>query len=104
MSANAHSTPPPLDSATAVRVPEHVVFRSFAHETVVLNLQTGTYHGLNSTAGRMLEALQRHPVIGEAAATVAGEYGQDATTVEADLRELCQGLLDRGLLAVQPDE
>jgi hypothetical protein len=104
MSTDSHSAPPPLDSATAVRVPENVVFRSFAQETVVLNLQTGTYHGLNATAGRMLEALQRHPVIAEAASIVAAEYGQDPTTVEADLRELCEGLLARGLLAVQPSE
>ncbi len=104
MSTDSDSAEPPLTSASAVRVPEHVVFRGFAQETVVLNLQTGTYHGLNSTAGRMLEALQRHPVIAEAAATVAQEYGQDAAMVEVDLRELCEGLRSRGLLAVHADE
>jgi Coenzyme PQQ synthesis protein D (PqqD) len=102
MSTDSDSAAQQLTTATAVHVPEHVVFRSFAQETVMLNLQTGTYHGLNSSAGRMLEALQRHPVIGEAAATVAEEYGQDTAIVEVDLRELCQGLLARGLLAVQP--
>ncbi len=102
MSTDSDSAIPQLTAATAVRIPEHVVFRSFAAETVVLNLQTGTYHGLNSSAGRMLEALQRHPVIAEAATTVAEEYGQDTAIVEADLRELCEGLLARGLLVVQP--
>jgi len=40
-----------------LRLPEHVVHRSFVAETVVLNLQTGRYHGLNPVGGRMLDAL-----------------------------------------------
>ena len=41
--------------ASKVTRPQHVVYRSFPSETVVLNLQTGSYHGLNATAGRMLD-------------------------------------------------
>ena len=41
-----------------VTVPQHVVYRSFPTETVVLNLNTGKYHGLNATAGRMLDELE----------------------------------------------
>ena len=98
------SAPQPLPSNSAVQIPEHVVFRSFAQETVMLNLQTGTYHGLNPTAGAMLEALQSKPVIAEAAAAVAQRYGQDIVVVESDLQELCEGLVDRGLLTVQPSD
>ena len=29
-----------------LRVPEHVVYRSFGEETVVVNLRSGKYHGL----------------------------------------------------------
>ena len=42
-------------------VPDHVVYREFVNETVVLNLETGTYHGLNPSGGRMLEALGSAP-------------------------------------------
>ena len=38
-------------------VPEHVVYREFVQETVILNLETGTYHGLNPSGGKMLETL-----------------------------------------------
>ena len=41
-----------------VSIAPHVVYRSFATETVILNLQTGRYHGLNKTGGRMLELLE----------------------------------------------
>ena len=45
----------------SVRIPKHVVFRSFGSETVLLNLSTGQYHGLRGTGGRMLEVLAEIP-------------------------------------------
>ena len=59
-----------LDAAT-IRVPHHVVYRDFVSETVVLNLQTGCYHGLNPTAGRMLTVLDQVGSLQEAAALLA---------------------------------
>ena len=93
----------PITAISAVQVPAHVVFRAFAAETIVLNLQTGIYHGLNPTAGLMLETLQRHEVIADAAAVVAKHYGQELESVQADMLVLCSGLVERGLLAVKPD-
>jgi hypothetical protein len=81
-----------------VKVPQSVVFRSFPTETVVLNLQTGKYHGLNPSAGKMLQALTEAGSVREAAAAVAAEYDAPAATVEADVCDLCQSLLDRGLV------
>ena len=85
----------PLSPHSAVLVPEHVVVRSFPGETIMLNLQTGVYHGLNPTAGRMLETLERHAVIGDAAAVVAEQYGREEPSVLADLLTLCSALLER---------
>jgi len=81
-----------------VKVPQSVVFRSFPTETVVLNLQTGKYHGLNPSAGKMLQALTEAASVREAAAAVAAEYEAPAATIEADICDLCQNLLDRGLV------
>lgn len=81
-----------------VKVPQSVVFRSFPTETVVLNLQTGKYHGLNPTAGRMLQALTESDSVGAAAVAVAAEYDCEAGTIEEDICDLCQNLLDRGLI------
>ncbi len=81
-----------------VKVPQHVVYRSFPAETVVLNLETGRYHGLNATAGSMLEALERAVCIRDAAAELAARYEKDLSVVEQDLCELCQSLLERGLI------
>jgi hypothetical protein len=81
-----------------VRVPQHVVYRSFPAETVVLNLETGKYHGLNATAGRMIEALEQAACVREAAAALSESYEQDQSVIERDLCELCQSLLERGLV------
>ena len=94
---------PTLSAASAVEIPQHVVFRAFAAETIMLNLQTGTYHGLNPTAGKMLETLQQHEVIGAAAEVVTSHYAADARVVESDMLTLCSGLIKRGLMALKAD-
>ncbi len=81
-----------------IAVPEHVAYRSFSSETVVLNLQTGRYHGLNPTAGTMLETLERVACVRDAAAVVAEQYAQPPAIVERDMRALCDALLARGLI------
>jgi hypothetical protein len=83
-----------------VRVPDHVVYRTFVEETVVLNLETGTYHGLNPTAGRMLEVLEKASDVETAARELAEEYGRPVETISDDLVEFCEGLLARGLIDV----
>jgi len=88
---------------TFARIPEHVAYRSFAAETVVLNLQTGKYHGLNPTAGRMLELLERGLSLEATAGTVAQEYRCSTDDVERDLCVLCSDLSARGLIELYRD-
>jgi len=84
--------------ASSMRLPEHVVHRAFAAETVVLNLDTGKYHGLNPVAGRMLAVLEQVGTVQDAARQLAVEYDQPLDTIEEDLCELCRDLLQRGLI------
>jgi hypothetical protein len=81
-------------------LPEHVVFRTFDAETVVLNLESGQYHGLNATAGRMLELLGENGSIDATAAAAAAEFGQPVDRIASDLTGLCAELVERGLLEV----
>jgi hypothetical protein len=97
-------TPDPLITdpdtllSACLRLPQHVVHRGFVAETVVLNLTTGKYHGLNPVGGRMLEVVNEAPTVRDAAEVITEEYGQDPGAVEADLVAFCRDLLDRGLL------
>ena len=83
-----------------LRLPEHVVHRSFISETVLLNLQTGNYHGLNPVGGVMLETVNEAPSVRQRSRPVADKYNQDPAVVEPDLLALCQGLVERGLMEV----
>ncbi len=79
-------------------IPDNVVHRAFAEQVVLLNLETGKYHGLNPTAGAMLDALGQAEDVRAAAAIVAAELDHPQVEVEQDLAVLCEQLLDRGLL------
>jgi hypothetical protein len=94
-----------VTSISTVRLPKHVVYRAFVYETVVLNLETGKYHGLNPVAGRMLELLDRNGSVEDTAERLAAEYGQPQEEVAADLLAFCSDLIDRGLIELsnEPD-
>ena len=84
-------------------VPDHVVYREFVNETVVLNLETGTYHGLNPSGGKMLETLGHAPTVRDAAVTLAAYYDRPLAEIEEDLHEFCLGLQNRGLIELAHD-
>jgi hypothetical protein len=85
-------------------VPGHVVHRRFVNETVVLNLETGQYHGLNPVGGLMLEALARHGTVRDAVPCLAEEFeGVSPSQIERDLHDFCSDLLARGLIEVDPN-
>ncbi len=88
-------------SVAAVSVPDHVVYRRFPSETVVLNLHTGTYHGLNATAGRMLEVLDDVHDVSRAIGVLGAELDCPASQLQRDVHDLCDALLARGLLSVE---
>ena len=97
----------PVDASTilnsAVGVPPHVVYRAFARETVILNLQTGKYHGVNTIGARMLDVLQKAPTAREAAAQLAEEYDRPLEEIERDLSAFCSDLAQRGLVELKHD-
>ncbi len=99
----AHEATGPQDLLGArVTIPQTVVYRTFPHETVVLNLETGLYHGINPTGGRMLEALAELGLVKDAAQALSVEFEVPLPELQQDLSEFCTGLASRGLLVIQP--
>ena len=80
------------------RTPDHVVYRTFVAETVVLNLNTGKYHGVNPTGGHMLEVLDKVGSVEQAATLLAQEYGRPLEEIQEDLSQFCSDLEQRGLI------
>jgi hypothetical protein len=85
---------------TTVRIPSHVVSRAFATETVVLNLETGLYHSLNPTGGRMLEVLGEVGLVQAAIEKLAAEYDRPVDAMTRDLCEFCLALAEQGLIQI----
>ena len=94
------TVPAILDST--VRIPPHVVSRAFAAETVVLNLETGKYHGLNPSGARMLETATGARSIRDAARELAHIYDRDDEEMQQDLIAFLTDLQERGLVEIVP--
>src|SRR5436190_23926192 len=85
-------------------VPEHVVHRTFEAETLLLNLDTGQYHGLNETGGRMLELLETTDGrVRAAIEQLAQGYDVAFADIAPDFTCLCSGRETRGLILVARD-
>jgi Coenzyme PQQ synthesis protein D (PqqD) len=100
MATNDVTTPESILNAV-VRVPETTVYRAFVAETVVLNLETGLYHGLNPTAGRMLELLDELGSVKETLDRLVKEYDAPRDQLEQDLAGFCQDLVSRKLVQIE---
>lgn len=96
MSTNAYAVV--LDAT--VHIPNHVVYRSFVQETVVLNLETGRYHGLNRTAGTMLSALEATGSIRGALESLSASFPDAGEQLEHDLVRFCDDARQRGIIEV----
>ena len=85
-------------------VPQHVVFRGFAQETVLLNIGSGQYHGLDRIGGRFFEVATSSRDLRAASHALAAEYGQQLDRIEQDLAAFCADLRDRGLIELRSPE
>ena len=90
-------------SSTRFAVPDHVLVRDVGGESVLLNLQSETYFGLDETGTRMWAALTRYPSLEEACRALVAEYEVDPHRLERDLANLAECLVEKGLLALAGD-
>lgn len=84
-------------------VPDHVLVRELGGESVLLNLDSETYFGLDETGTRFWQALTSYPSLEEACRALVAEYEVDARRLERDLADLAERLVERGLLALAGD-
>jgi len=89
-----------LTLVDSVSVPEGVVSRELDGETVLLNLDTGIYFGLDAVATDMWRAMHSTKALGEAVETVRAQYAADPVVLRDDLLRLANRMLTKGLLQV----
>jgi coenzyme PQQ synthesis protein D (PqqD) len=83
-------------------VPSHVLVRFLEDESVLLNLETERYFGLDATGTRMWKAVTAAPEIKAAYEELLREYDVDPELLRSNLTELLGQLEGNGLLEVHP--
>jgi len=83
-------------------VPSHVLVRFLEGESVLLNLETERYFGLDRTGTRMWKAVTAAPEIRVAFEELLHEYDVDPELLRSNLTELLGQLQANGLLEVRP--
>jgi len=81
-----------------VRLADHVAARRFEREFVLLNLETGQYHGLDETGALFLQALEDTEDTEQAVRALAASTGVAADRLGLDLRTFCDDLAERNLI------
>lgn len=86
--------------AQRVLIPDSVMFRELEGESVILDLDSDSYFGLDQIGTKMWQALTEADSIQAAYDVLLEEYEVEADTLRADLSELLDTLLARGLIEV----
>ena len=87
-----------------VQVPPGVIVRQVADESVILNLETEHYFGLDPVGRRVLEALTDSRDVRSAVATLIREFEVDEPTLQRDVIDLVTDLEEHGLVTLSGTE
>jgi hypothetical protein len=85
-----------------VSAPAHVLVRFLDRESVLLNLETEQYFGLDETGTRMWQLLTASPDIDAAYQELLAEYDVEPDFLRDNLTELLGRLVENGLLRLLP--
>ena len=80
-------------------VPKHVMARAVGDEYVILDLEKGTYYGLDAVGARVWSLLAEGMSLGDVCSRVVDEYDVALEQAQADVASLVNALRSRGLLA-----
>jgi hypothetical protein len=81
-----------------VRVPDEVLISNLQEESVILNVDSERYYGLDDVGTRFLSVLNTSDSIEAAYELLRHEYDVDAHVLRQDLVELIENLLQQGIL------
>jgi hypothetical protein len=86
-----------------VTVPAHVMVREIQGESVLLNLNSERYFGLDEVGTRMWATLATSASVQAAYEVLLGEYDVEAEQLRQNLQELIAKLVENGLLEVRSE-
>lgn len=93
---------PTVSLADRAAIPAHVLVRVLDRESVLLNLETEQYFGLDETGTRMWQLVTSSKNIDAAYQELLAEFDVEPELLRSNLIELLSRLVDCGLLQVLP--
>ena len=81
-------------------MPDEVLISNLQEESVILNLNSERYFGLDDVGTRMLSVLTNSDSIEAAYESLAREYDVDRQVLRQDLIVLVENLLQQGLVII----
>jgi hypothetical protein len=85
-----------------IEIPQDVLVRELQGESVLLNLESESYFGLDEVGTRMFRALAATGRVEAAFEALLSEYEVEPESLRADLGEFVDRLAAAGLLRVAP--
>jgi hypothetical protein len=83
-----------------VSVAPNVLVQDLAGESVLLNLQTEQYFGLDDVGSRIWQVLTERESVGKAIDALGAEYDVEPEQLQQDVENLIEDLLAHGLVEV----
>jgi len=90
----------PVSFEDRVKLPDDVLISSLQEESVILNLDTERYFGLDDVGSRMLTVLTTSTSIEAAYNSLREEYEVDDEVLKQDLLALVDQLVEQGLIEI----
>lgn len=87
-----------MNLSKKVSIPAQVMARTVGDETVILDLASGTYFGLDPVGARIWQLMGDDRSLAEICATMLEEYEVEREQLETDVLRLTGELLERGLV------
>ena len=84
-----------------VKVPDDVLISKLQEESVILNLDSERYYGLDDVGTRMLSVLSTSSSIEAAYDLLRDEYDVDDEVLRRDLLLLVEKLVNQGLVKIE---
>ena len=87
-----------MNLSDKVTIPAQVMARQVGEETVILDLASGTYFGLDPVGARVWQLMGEGKTLSEICDTMLDEYEVTRAALERDVIELAQKLSAQGLI------
>lgn len=89
-----------MNLSDKVTIPAQVMAREVGEETVILDLASGTYYGLDPVGARIWQLMAEGQTLVQVRDVILAEYEVAREDIERDMLALVQALLERQLVSV----